>query len=248
MKAGTNRFVWDLTHDGADVIPGAVVDSGNPGRPVPVAPGTYTVKLTVGKQSLGQKVEVTPDPRAGKPKSADGASNGDTAEPEPSGQERLALRLRADLTKLAQTVLRIRALQKQITLRKELLKDQADAKPLLKDTDALVKKLDALEGKLHNPKARITYDVFAARGGAMLYSQLTWLLGWVADGAGEPTKAQTELADELEKQLTGYAAEFGKLAKDDLAKLNAAAKKLGVPELYLPPAKAKEKEKPDDGK
>ena len=40
------------------------------------------------------------------------------------------------------------ALQKQITLRKDLLKDQADAKPLLTDTDALAKKLDALEGKL----------------------------------------------------------------------------------------------------
>ena len=63
MKEGTNRVVWDLTHEGADMIPGAVVDSGNPSMGIPVVPGTYTVKLTVGKQSQEQKVEVKPDPR-----------------------------------------------------------------------------------------------------------------------------------------------------------------------------------------
>ena len=44
-KPGLNRFVWDLTHDGATVIPGAAVDSGSAAARVPVAPGTYTVKL-----------------------------------------------------------------------------------------------------------------------------------------------------------------------------------------------------------
>ena len=38
-EAGLNRFVWDLTHDGATVIPGAAVDSGSAGPRVPVAPG-----------------------------------------------------------------------------------------------------------------------------------------------------------------------------------------------------------------
>jgi hypothetical protein len=63
VKEGTNRVVWDLTHEGAEMIPGAVVDSGFPGMGIPVAPGTYTVKLTVGKESQEQKVEVKPDPR-----------------------------------------------------------------------------------------------------------------------------------------------------------------------------------------
>src|SRR5581483_11599610 len=37
-KRGLNRFVWDLTHDGAEVIPNARVDSGNPAAGVPVSP------------------------------------------------------------------------------------------------------------------------------------------------------------------------------------------------------------------
>jgi hypothetical protein len=140
-------------------------------------------------------------------------------------------------------VIRLRGVKKQIDLRKELLKDNADAKELLKQSAALEKKLDELEGKLHNPKAKVTYDIFAARGGAMLYSQLTWLLGNLTDGDGPPTKAQVELADDLEKQLAGHLAAFDKLAREDVATLNAAAKKLGVPELYVPPAK-----KPDEAK
>jgi hypothetical protein len=267
-KPGLNRFVWDLTHDGATVIPGAAVDSGAAGARVPVAPGTYTVRLTVGNQKPVQKVRVDADPRwlavAPRPAIPVAAEHDwrpiPSSDPEfaelqkllarvvplkfevnPAGalaaQEALALRVRDDITKLADTVARIRAVQKQITLRKDLLKDRADAKALLKQTEALAKKLDDLEGKLHNSKAKIGYDIFAARGGAMLYSQLAWLLANLTDGDGGPTKAQTELATELEAELAGLLDHFDATVKNDLVTLNAAAKKLSVPELYVPPAK-----------
>jgi hypothetical protein len=71
----------------------------------------------------------------------------------------------------------------------------------------------------------------------MLYSQFAWLLANLTDGDGAPTKAQTELADELEKELAELVGQFDGIVKGDLAKSNAAAKKLGVPELYVPPAK-----------
>jgi photosystem II stability/assembly factor-like uncharacterized protein len=230
---GLNKFVWDLTHDGATVIPGAPVDSGSASARVPVAPGTYTVRLTVGNQKLTQKVVVSADPRLA-PRTLlkpviDTAALAD--------QESLAIRVRDDISKLSDAVLRIRAIKKQIDLRKELLKDQDDAKPLLKQTEALAKKLDALEGKLHNPKAKISYDIFAAKGGAMLYSQFAWLLTNLTDTDGPPTKAQKELTEELEKQLTDLLAQFDGIVRDDMRKLNAEAKKLGVPELYVPPAK-----------
>lgn len=266
---GLNRFVWDLTHDGATVIPGAAVDSGAAGARVPVAPGEYTVRLTLGNQKPTQKVKVSADPRwlataAAHPPiptlSADDWEVISPKDPEfeellrrlktlpplkfevPAGdeletQQALALRVRDDITKLSDAVTRIRAIKKQIDLRKELLKDRDDAKAILKQTEALAKKLDDLEGKLHNAKAKISYDIFAAKGGAMLYSQFAWLLTNLTEADGAPTKAQKELADELEKELTGLLGQFDGFAKDDIAKLNAAAKKLGVPEFYIPPAK-----------
>src|SRR5262249_23648768 len=122
--------------------------------------------------------------------------------------------------------------------------DNAEAKDLLKQSEALVKKLDGIEEKLHNPKAKIAYDIFAAKGGAMLYSQLAWLLSNLTDSDGAPTKAQQELAEGLEKELTKLVDQFEAVAKDDIGKLNEAAKKLGVPELYVPPVKKKDEAKP----
>jgi hypothetical protein len=281
-KAGLNRFVWDQTHDGAEVIPNARVDSGNPAAGVPVSPGKYTAKLTANGQTLTTEIEVKPDPRyldwVLTTMPADG--NGGAATPEPDApkltitprqahaiarlwsesraapvvekqsteQEKLALRVRDDITKLSDAVIRLRGVKKQIDLRKELLKDDAGAKELLKLSAALEKKLDELEGKMHNPKAKITYDIFAARGGAMLYSQLTWLLSNLTDGDGPPTKAQVDLAADLEKELNGHLTAFDTLAREDVATLNAAAKKLGVPELYVPPAKKPEEQKPAEKK
>ena len=100
-------------------------------------------------------------------------------------------------------------------------------------------RLNELEEKLHNPKAKVVYDVFGPRGGAMLYSQLTWLLNNYVDGDGPPTKAQTELDAELTKTLAGYSAEFTLLTTTELAKLNASALKSKLPELYVPPVKKK---------
>ena len=273
---GLNRWVWDLTHDGAEAIAGAPVDLGAADQRVPVAPGKYTVRLTVGKEVMTQPVEVKPDPRsaaaqeerfhaavqATMPKGygysgpdpngivnmiaaardkayAEFAARGVDAGTGVKDQEKLALRVRDDISKLSDTVNRIRAIKKQLALRKDLLKENDGAKDLLKQSAAFDKKLDEVEGKLHNAKAKISYDIFAARGGAMLYSQFTWLLASLTDGDGAPTKAQVDLAAELEKELAGLVGQFDKLAADDLAKLNEAAKKLGVPELYVPPAKKK---------
>jgi predicted nuclease with TOPRIM domain len=259
--------VWDLTHDGATTIPGAAVDSGSAGARVPVAPGEYTVRLTLGNQKPTQKVQVKADPRwlatADKPvipiasdhewKPLDPQDKDFTelqrllakleplkftiAPDELTSQQALAIRVRDDISKLSDTVVRIRAVKKQIDLRKELLKDRNDAKALLKQTEALEKKLDDLEGKFHNSKAKISYDIFAAKGGAMLYSQLAWLLTSLTEADGAPTQAQKELADELSKELKGLVTHFDGITKDDIGKLNAAAKKLGVPELYVPLAK-----------
>ncbi|MBY0461431.1 MAG: hypothetical protein K2V38_29290, partial [Gemmataceae bacterium] len=163
-EPGLNKFVWDLTHESATTIPGAVVDSGSASARVPVAPGEYTVRLIYGKQTLTEKVEVSADPRGfdralksqafpgGPPVGptgpiADGGRAGAgpgavLAKNELAGQEELALRVRDDITRLSETVLRLRAIKKQADLRKELLKDEPGAKALLKDTEALVKKLD----------------------------------------------------------------------------------------------------------
>jgi photosystem II stability/assembly factor-like uncharacterized protein len=220
-KPGLNRFVWDFTHDGADPIPGAQVDAGDPAMGVPVTPGTFTARLTAGGKTSEQPVEVKADPRL--------------PAPPPPSQEALALKVRDEITALSAAVKRLRSVKKQLALRKELLKDLpgTDAKKLAEASEAFGKKLDGVEEKLHNPKAKIVYDIFSARGGAMLYSQLTWLLANVTEGVGVPTKAMTDREATLAKELSDGVAALDTLLTTEGKSLNEAAKALGLPELYF---------------
>jgi photosystem II stability/assembly factor-like uncharacterized protein len=61
-RAGANRFVWDLQVEDATRLPNTVIDEGHLGGPV-VPPGTYTVRLISGKDSLMRQLAVVADPR-----------------------------------------------------------------------------------------------------------------------------------------------------------------------------------------
>ena len=143
------------------------------------------MKWTVDGQSATAPLEVLPDPRVKVPAA------------ELAEQVRLGLAIRDDFNKLSGAVEQIRAIRKQLQARNALIKDIDRAKPLAKASTELVTKLDALEGKMHNPKAQVTYDILAMKGGAQLYSNLGWLYGSVLSGDGPPTQGMREAAGGL---------------------------------------------------
>jgi photosystem II stability/assembly factor-like uncharacterized protein len=224
VEPGLQRFVWDLQYKGADVIAGAKTDQGNPKSGPLVAPGTYKLKLTVdGKTLPPGSVEVLPDPRV--------------KETPQQYAERLKTQLavRDDISKLTGIVDRLRTIKKQLTARNELLKDVARAKELNEDSKKLIAKLDALEEKLHNPKAEVTYDILAMKGGAKLYSQLSTLLDWMTDNDGPTTQGMKEVLAEHRKELEKFSAEWRELAAKEIAALNRQAQVLELPTVYVPP-------------
>jgi photosystem II stability/assembly factor-like uncharacterized protein len=255
VEPGLHRVYWDLRYEGAEVIKGAKVDSGEPKMGPLVNPGTYTLKLTVGDQVLTSKVEVLPDPRAVPPNvwartAARMAESDEALTPESilrhvsasqlsadlKEQIELALKIRDDITSLARTVEQIRKLKGQLVARNELLRDDVPARGLVSASRQLLARLDALEEKLHNPKAKIVYDILAQKGGARLYSQLVWLFEMVKDSDGAPTQGIREVYAEQSEMLRKYQTEWQSLLAKDLPTLNEQAKKLEVPGVLLPKA------------
>jgi photosystem II stability/assembly factor-like uncharacterized protein len=238
-EVGLNRAAWDLHYDGAKIIKPAKVDGGDADSGPLVNSGEYTIKLTVDGKSYTTKVQVSLDPRLRFERATSGGSPAQSGI-EPSALENqldLALKIRDDITKLTETVNRLRSVRKQLTERNELLKDDAKTETLVKDSKALITKLDALEEKLHNPKAEVTYDILAQKGGAQLYSQLTELFDLIKEGDGAPTQGLREEYAEQSAKLRKYADEFKELTSGDLAKLNEAAKKLEAPIVIVPAEK-----------
>jgi photosystem II stability/assembly factor-like uncharacterized protein len=220
---GLHRVVWDLHYQGARTIKGAKVDWGQPRKGPLATPGTYTLRLTVDDKVLPErKVEVRPDPRV------------KISTEELDEQLKLALAVRDELSRVADMANALCSVRAQVKARAKLLQGDKAAGPLLAQGKALLAKLDALEAQLHNPKAQVPYDILAQKGGAKLYSQLTSLLEILKEGDGAPGQGIREVHAEHAKELRRLEAEFQALLKGDLARLNAAARKLDAPAIIVP--------------
>ena len=221
-KAGLQRAVWDLRHEGATRIRAAKIDAGNPAEGPMALPGPYTARLVVGGRSLTTPVEVRLDPRV-------------TVSPaDLDAQMAFALSLREDLTRLAGIVHDLRSVREQVRVRASSW--AGSSAPLAEAAEALARKCDALEERLHNPKAEVAYDILARPGGAKLYSRLAPLYSWAHDGDGPPTQGMREVYAGLRKELDALAAEWKAILETDVPALNARAREL-APDLVVVPAK-----------
>jgi hypothetical protein len=167
-------------------------------------------------------LKLLPDPRA-------------TVTPEAMAEQlRFSLQVRDEITRLTRTAEQLRSVRRQVTARNELLKKDPRAADLIKASEAFLKKLDAVEERLHNPKAEIAYDVLAMKGGAMLYSRLSPLFEFAKYGDGPPTQGMKSVFAMAKKDLDGLHAEWQALVAEDLAALEQQAEALDMPEIYLP--------------
>src|SRR6185503_4169505 len=163
VEPGLHRVVWDLRHKGAGKIAKAKVDSGDATKGPLVCPGRYTLKLNAGGKSATVELEVLPDPRLS-------LSTSEWAE-----EERYTLGLRDAIGRLSGMVMDLRAVREQLESRGRAIEGTPSARPLLEGGRKLIEKLTALEEKLHNPRAKVAYDILAQKGGAKLYSRMIFL-------------------------------------------------------------------------
>lgn len=233
---GVNRVVWNLMYPGATPIKKAKADQGEPKVGPMVLPGAYTARLTVEGKTYSSPLEVKFDPRMQRdgngPAARDEIARADMEGIE--AQIKLALQVRDDITRISNAVERLRTVRKQLAERNELLKDNPSASELAKASKDLVAKLDALEEKLHNPKAQVSYDILAMKGGAKLYSQLVWLYNLLLDSDGSPTQGVKEVYAEQAGELRKLESDLNTLFDTDVAHLNSQAKQIDVPGVIVP--------------
>jgi photosystem II stability/assembly factor-like uncharacterized protein len=220
-KAGVQRAVWDLTWQGARKIKKAKVDWGDPEQGMPAIPGTYTARLKVAGQTLETPIEVRQDPRV-----KFGAAALEA-------QLEFALKLRDDIGRLTDIVHALRSVREQLQARRALVEKDAAWKAWTDGAKTLVDRLDALEGKLHNPKAEVTYDILMQKGGAQLYSKLIPLYSFAIDGDGAPTQGMLEMHAGHARELATCEAEWKELTAA-VAALNAQAKELNAAVVVVP--------------
>lgn len=267
--AGINRVKWDLHYESPRLVALRTVSPDNShiwdeprfrdadARPIThwgirpaevgpmVAPGKYSVRLTVGGQSFTQPLTVLPDPRVATPLS-DIASS-----------VKAQLRIRDDITRVSDTVNQIEWLRKQMEVLETMLRppkrvererppqaeagdfeepepapaeDEAQSKrkaDLLKTVEGLDKKLQDVEYKLITPSAADSDDKYYVEA-YKVYLNLIWLNAEVGTGGGDvaggadfaPTQTSLDILKTLESELAGAVADYQKVVEQDLPAFN----------------------------
>jgi hypothetical protein len=191
-----------------------------------VVPGTYTVRLIAGGRTLTAPLQVVPDPR------------GELSAADLQAQTTFALRVRDDISRLADLVNQVRAVRDQLKAHNTALesrRNQEGIDALIRASEAAIKRSDEIEDKFHNPGAEVVYDILAMKGGARLYSRLSPLQGWAVEGSGMPTGGMMQVLVEQEKELGALETETKQFMAADVASINQRASRLGVPFVVVKP-------------
>jgi photosystem II stability/assembly factor-like uncharacterized protein len=221
--AGINRVQWNLRHEGSKRLQHAKFDSGTPDDGPMVVPGEYAMKLTLDGKTYATTGVVLADPRSPVP-----------AEQLQQNVE-FTLQARAALDRLVDDIDEVRAIRAQTEDIKTRTPKHPGAQELQDAADAVLKRCEDLERRMHNSKAEVVYDVLAGRdGGARLYSQIATLFSSLQSSDYAPTQGQSEQLEDDLAELKQLEEQLSSLRTEDLARLEAQAKALGLPRVILP--------------
>jgi photosystem II stability/assembly factor-like uncharacterized protein len=239
--AGLNRAAWDLRYDPPTLIAMRTTPAENPHiweeprfrgqdtRPVThwglepaevgpiVAPGKYTVKLTVDGQSATQSMEILRDPKV------------PTSTADIDLSVKLQLRLRDDISAAAEMVNTIEVMRKQLEDVTKAYRGDRTKEALLKQVAEMDKKLFDVESRLLEP-AQMTSDDKYFQQAYRVYLNLIWLNGEVGPGAGDvlggadfpPTDTSVNVMETIEKDLNAAKTAYKDVMDRDVPAFNRA--------------------------
>jgi photosystem II stability/assembly factor-like uncharacterized protein len=203
-RRGLSRTTWSMRLKPPKFPPAASASFGAAFGPR-VPPGTYTVKMTKGKETYTTQLEVVSDSRA------------KFTPEERKEQNDLVMRLYKLCERMSYNVDAINGVRDQAKDRlSKLGNDNASKKQL----QALSERVDAIRSKIVATK-----EGGAITGEERIRENLGDLYGNVNFYEGKPTAMQIMRTQALEKELTDVWNEFDALAKKDLAAVNTSLKK-----------------------
>ncbi len=211
---GFNRYAWNLRYAEAKQFEGLILWGGGTDGPR-VPPGTYTMRLTVGEESVTVPAQLKQDPRTS-------ATQADL-----QAQFDFLLAANRKLSEIHEQIERIREVREQLKgIRTRIGKDEKN-KAIADAAKELDKKMTLIEEALYQTKNKSPQD-------PLNYPiRLNDKLASVADSAGTgnfaPTAQQRAVYAQLVQQIDAQLAQLRALWETALPALNAMVKQSEVP-------------------
>jgi len=216
-KKGYNRFTWDFARDPIPAVDKVFVYGSYAGSTV--APGTYTMKLTLDKLTSETQVTILPNPKV-------------KATPEAYNEQQEALKqIKNTLIAIHESVNQMRSAKKQLSGYKELLKKNPEAEALLAKGDELSKRISIWEENLIQPKQKTFQDVINYNN--QLNAELMHLKGFIDVADPMLTQGAKDRLKDLIAQWNTYDTERDAIINTEMAAYNTMYKELALPALIL---------------
>ena len=208
---GHNRVAWNLRVPEAKRFPGLVMWAGGTQGPR-VLPGTYTVRLTVGDQTVSAPLDIRQDPRT------------PTSPADLKAQFDFLMSVHDKLSQVNEQITKIRDVRRSLT---DIKKRVADNKTVVTAANDLDKKMTEVEEALYQTKNHAPEDPLN------FPIKLNDKLAGVGDSAGAgayaPTAQQIAVRDELVTQIDAQLAKVNAIWQTDLPAFNKLVRDQNVP-------------------
>jgi hypothetical protein len=218
IRAGMNRFVWNMRYPDAERVPGAVLWGGSTVGPL-AAPGIYQVKLTVGETSQIQTWEWKKDPRL------------NMSQEEFQEQFDFLIKIRDKLSEVNQAVNRLRSVRSKLDALVGEFKGQEKGAAALEEIKKIQKKLDAVEEALIQAKSKSGQDPLNFP--IKLDDKIAALASVVGASDAPPTDQSYDLFKELAAKADAEISKVKTIMELDVLALNKLLLESGWPHISI---------------
>ncbi len=218
VKKGPNHFVWNMTYDGAERLPGMILWAASLQGPRAV-PGTYEVHLNVNGDVQKQSFNIVPDPRA------------ESTVEDMQKQFDFIQDVNATVDKAHKSIKNIRSINKQLSAFQKQYKENEEVKDLVEKAKELEEQLSEIEKALYQTKNRSNQDPLNFP--IKLTDKLGGLNSLTRRGDFPPTDQAIEVKDELTQKINAQLDTFNALLSNEVKAFNAAFNAKGLEYLFV---------------
>lgn len=207
VKKGTNKFVWNMTYDGAERLKGMILWWASLTGPRAI-PGDYKVSLNVNGEALTQPFTILADPRA------------ESTLADMKQQFNFIKEVNETMDNAHKSIKKIRTINGKLDAFMEQYKGDDNVKDLVEKAKDLKEQFSEIEKALYQTKNRSGQDPlnFPIR----LTNKLGHLNSLVSMGDFAPTEQDVAVKNELSKQINDQLDKFNELIDKEISAFNAA--------------------------
>ena len=216
-KKGVNRFTWDFRRDPLPSIHKVFIFGGLSGSSV--APGKYTLRMTLGDVISETEATILPNPKV-------------VSSPEDFiAQQKMLVSIENTVKEMHESVNQMRSAKTQLTTYAKLLKNNNSANAIIEKGKELSKRINSWEENLIQAKQKTFQDVINFNN--KLNAQLIQLKSYIDQANPKVTNGAKERFGDLMNDWKVYVNERNDIINTEMKAYNDLFKTLAIPALIL---------------